>query len=473
MPKKKSAPPADSPLRRIPSVDQLLGHASVHALLAKYGRAHVTAEVRGVLASVRDSLKRITDAAQAALAVEPEAIVGRLAQRLAAGSQLKLRHVINATGIVLHTGLGRAVLSADTLKALLVEHASYSLLEVDPATNERRNREAPVSQLLAEIVGTEAATVVNNNAGGTLITLAALAGGREVIVARGQLVEIGGTFRLPDVMTQSGAKLVEVGATNKVYLSDYERMIGPNTALLMVVHTSNYRIVGFTEEPPLAEMIALGRKHRVPVFHDIGSGMLVDLGKYGIGGEPLVAESVRLGADVMCFSGDKLLGGPQAGIVCGRKTLVDAVRKHPLFRALRPDKLQLTALEATLQHYRNPDTLFEAIPTLRMVAMTDDELKLRARKLAGGLKAIPGAVVEVCADTSQLGGGSTPGQELPTWVVALAGASKTAQEISDALRAHGPPIFSRVKKDRCLFDPRTIQAGEDVEIVRALRKILA
>jgi L-seryl-tRNA(Ser) seleniumtransferase len=330
-----------------------------------------------------------------------------------------------------------------------------------------------VSQLLAELTGAEKATVVNNNAGATLITLAALAGGREVIVARGQLVEIGGSFRLPEVMAQSGARLVEVGTTNKVYLSDYERAITPATALLMVVHTSNFRVVGFTEEPALADLVALGRKHGVPVFHDVGSGALVDFGRFGIQGEPVVGESIAAGADVICFSGDKLLGGPQAGIVLGRRNPVDRVRKHPLFRALRPDKVQLTALEATLQHYRNPDTVFESVPTLRMVSMTDEELKVRARKLVAGLKAIAGSVVDLWRDCSQLGGGSTPGQDLPTWVAAMTAEKTSAQELHDALRRNDPPIFARVKKDRCLLDPRTLQAGEDVEVIKAVRRILA
>ncbi len=475
MAKKKVAAAAISSLyRRIPSVDQLLSQAAVAPLVAAHGRTPVTVAIREVLAAVRDSLRRTpADPEQAEKAIETAAIVQRLATELDQRRQLKLRHVINATGIVLHTGLGRAVISSRTLKAVLEEHASYSLLEVDPATNDRRDRETPVSQLLADLTGAEKATVVNNNAAATMLILAALASGREVIVARGQLVEIGGSYRLPDVMTQSGARLVEVGTTNKVRRSDYEKAITPATALLMVVHTSNYRIVGFTEEPALEEMTALGRKHDIPVFHDVGSGSLVDLRRFGIQGEPVVGESIAQGSDILCFSGDKLLGGPQAGIVLGRKALVEKVRSHPLFRALRPDKLQLTALEATLQHYRNPDTVFESVPTLRMVSMSEEELKVRARRLASGLKGIAGCVVDVCSDSSQLGGGSTPGQDLPTWVVAFTGEKKTAQEISDALRRSEPPIFARVKKDRCLLDPRTIQAGEDVTILKAVRKILA
>ncbi len=453
-------------LRKIPSVDQIL--AKVSDLVAAHGRELVTNVVRQAIDDLRARLRG--DKPDEA-ALKEDAIRGDVVRRLEAKRAPKLCRVIHATGVILNTGLGRAVLPKAAIQAIASEQSGYSLLEVDRATGDRNHREVHIVELLREISGAEATTVVNNNAGATLISLAAMAAGREVIVARGQLVEIGGSFRIPDVMEQSGCRLVEVGTTNKVRLEDYKKKIGPNTALLLRVHPLNYRIVGFTEEPSLEELVALGKKHNLPVMDDLGSGAFVDLAQFGIRGEPTVQDSVKAGADVITFSGDKLLGGPQAGLIVGRKKPVATIRRHPLFRALRIDKLKLTALEATLKLYLDHDRLLREHPTLRMLAMGVDELERRALELAAMAKKIPGWAVEILDDASQVGGGSVPGQELPTKVVALRHAKLSLEEVDDRLRAHTPCIWTRVQRDRVLVDVRTLLDGDIADIAAALAGI--
>jgi L-seryl-tRNA(Ser) seleniumtransferase len=342
---------------------------------------------------------------------------------------------------------------------------------VDRATGDRSIREVHVAGLIREITGAEAATVVNNNAGATLLALAALAKGREVIVSRGQLVEIGGSFRIPDVMQESGCALVDVGTTNKTYLSDYEKAITERTALLLRVHTSNYRIVGFTHAASLEELVALGKKRGLPVMDDLGSGAFVDLSPYGVLDEPPVQASVAAGADVVTFSGDKLLGGPQAGILVGRKEAIGTIRRHPLFRALRVDKLTLTALEATLKLYLDRDRLLRELPTLRMIAMPLDEAERRALALAALLKPLPGLSVEILDDASEFGGGSVPTQRIPTKVVAVRHATLGLDLLAERLRRGEPCVFSRVQLDRLLLDVRTLQDGEAPELAGALARI--
>jgi L-seryl-tRNA(Ser) seleniumtransferase len=295
-----------------------------------------------------------------------------------------------------------------------------------------------------------------------------LAKGKEVIVSRGELVEIGGSFRIPDVMRQSGAHLVEVGTTNKTYLSDYEKNINENTALLLRVHTSNYRIVGFTHTPSLEELVALGRKRRVPVMDDLGSGALVDLSKYGLADEPTPQASLQAGADAVCFSGDKLLGGPQAGIVVGKAETIARIRKSPLFRALRPDKLTLTALEATLKLYLNPERLLQEHPTLRMIAMSEDEIERRALSLAGRLQKLIDLAVEILDDRSEVGGGSVPAQTLPTKVVAVRHPARSLEELDKRLRLGSPCVVGRVQRERLLFDVRTLLDGDEADLASAL-----
>ena len=452
--------------RKIPKVDVVLAHPGAQPLIAESGRESFAT----CLDEVFDGLRATIKAGQEP-DVDVTAILAAVRERLAARRAPRLCRVVNATGVILHTGLGRAVLPKAALDAVASEQKGYSLLEVDRASGERSVRETFIVELIREITGAEAATVVNNNAGATLLCLAALAKDREVITSRGQLVEIGGSFRIPDVMKQSGAVLVEVGTTNKTYLTDYETAITDRTALLMRVHTSNYRIVGFTHFPSLEELVALGRKRQVAVMDDLGSGAFVDLAPFGVTDEPRVQDSVRAGADVITFSGDKLLGGPQAGLIVGRKDAVGKIRKHPLFRALRVDKLTLTALEATLKLYQDRDRLFRELPTLRMISMSLDECEKRALTLAAKLKGIPGLALEVKDDSSEFGGGSVPTQQIPTKVVAVKPASLSLETLSSKLRTGTPCIFCRVQRERVLFDVRTLQDGEDDEIAASLRRI--
>jgi L-seryl-tRNA(Ser) seleniumtransferase len=456
--------PAASALRRIPSVDQLLTSDAGRGLVAQHGRELVTRAVRETLDAVRASLKDGDGPPP-----DAGAILGRVRARIETKRAPKLCRVINATGVILHTGLGRAVLPAAALDAIAAEQRGYSLLEVDRATGDRNHREVHLVELLREISGAEAATVVNNNAAATMISLAALAKGREVVVSRGQLVEIGGSFRIPEVMEQSGCALVEVGTTNKTRIEDYERRIGPATALLLKVHTSNFRVMGFTESASLEELVALGRKRGLPVMDDMGSGAFVDLAPYGITGEPVVQDSVKAGADVITFSGDKLLGGPQAGLIVGKKGPVAAIRRHPLFRAFRVDKLTLTALEATLKLYLDRERLMREHPTLRMISMGAGECGRRAAALAEAVRALPGWTVEVLDDTSEIGGGSVPAQSLPTKAVAVRHKALSLEAVDARLRAGTPCVFARVQRERVLFDVRTLLEGDAEEIVAALR----
>ena len=453
-------------LRKIPKVDVLLAHPGAQPLIAEAGREFFLSCLREATDELRDRLR-----AGETLPVDETALLARAAERVAAKNAPKLRRAVNATGVILHTGLGRAVLPKAALDAIAAEQKGYSLLEVDRASGERSIREVHVAGLIREIAGAEAATVVNNNAGATLLALAALAKGREVIVSRGQLVEIGGSFRIPDVMAESGCSLVDIGTTNKTYLSDYEKAITERTALLLRVHTSNYRIVGFTHSATLEELVALGKKRGLPVMDDLGSGAFVDLSPYGVLDEPPVQASVAAGADVVTFSGDKLLGGPQAGILVGRKETIEKIRRHPLFRALRVDKLTLTALEATLKLYLDRDRLLRELPTLRMIAMGLPECERRALALAAKLKPIAGLGVEILDDASEFGGGSVPTQRIPTKVVAVRHATIGLDALSEKLRRGEPCVFASVRHDRVLLDVRTLQEGEDAEIAASLARI--
>ena len=452
--------------RKIPKVDVILSHPGAQPLIAKSGREFFATCLDEVFDGLRDRIKKGEEAP-----VDVTTILAAVRERLAVRRAPKLCRAVNATGVILHTGLGRAVLPRAALDAIAAEQKGYSLLEVERASGERSIRETHVVELIRRITGAEAATVVNNNAGATLLALAALAKDREVITSRGQLVEIGGSFRIPDVMKESGASLVEVGTTNKTYLSDYETAITDRTALLLRVHTSNYRIVGFTHCPSLTELVELGRRRGLPVMDDLGSGAFVDLSPFGVTDEPPVQSSVKAGADVITFSGDKLLGGPQAGLIVGRKDAVSRIRKHPLFRALRVDKLKLTALEATLKLYLDQEKLFRELPTLRMISMSLDECEKRALTLAAKLKGIPGFSIEVIDDASEFGGGSVPTQQIPTKVVALRHATMSLETLSARLRAGTPSVFCRVQRERALLDVRTLQDGEDDEIAASLRVI--
>lgn len=460
-------PKVQDVLRKIPQVNDLIADKEFSPFISLLGHDLVVSLTRKTIEKIREQVKKDPDEGL----VSRDRIVGEIKRELIKSQRPGIGRVINATGIVLHTGLGRAVYAPAVLEAVNRELRGYCNLEVDRSTGERNEREVHLSKLICEVTGAEAATVVNNNAGATMIALATLASGREVVVSRSQLIEIGGSFRMPDVMQQSGARLVEVGTTNKTYTYDFERAITPNTALLMHVHTSNYRIKGFTRQVEVEELVELGRKHNLPVMDDVGSGALVDLGKWGLTEEPMVQRSIKAGADVICFSGDKLLGGPQAGILVGKKKTIQAIRKHPLFRALRPGKFELVALEATLRLFLNKDKVLETVPTLRMITMPAAEIDRRARQLFDQVRAVKGLEVEIVDDFSEAGGGSLPDDKLPTKCVAIRHPSLSLDDVAQRLRDNEPPIFTRVQRERVLFDVRTLQEGEADEIVAALKQL--
>jgi len=403
-----------------------------------------------------------------------DAIVDLVIERVREKVRPNLRKVVNATGIVLHTNLGRAILSKAAVKAINDVAGSYSNLELDLETGERGTRYAHVEELLCRLTGAEAGFVVNNNAGAVLLVLNTLAKGREVIVSRGQLVEIGGSFRIPDVMAQSGALLIEVGTTNKTHLRDYERAVNEQTALLLKVHTSNYKIIGFTSEVPAEELVMLGRKKSLPVFEDLGSGVLVDFSKYGIAHEPTVRESLTAGVDVVTCSGDKLFGGPQAGIIVGRADIISRIKKNPLTRALRVDKFTLAAMEATLRLYFDEEKAVKEIPTLNMITMPREELQRRAQKVRARIGEKVGSKIqtEVVEGFSQVGGGALPEQNIPTFLVSLNPTGITVNALEEKLRKMEPPVLARIQKDRLLLDPRTLLDGDADIIAGHLEKIL-
>jgi len=453
-------------LRRIPKIDRVLLEPALAPLLERHGRAMVTEAARRVTDDLRAAL--LQGEAPALNGELLAAVCARVAQRLDRAARRSLRRAINATGVVLHTGLGRAVLSQAAADAVSEAARSHSLLEVDPESGERGSRLAHVSGLLRELTGAEDALVVNNNAAAVLLAISALSAGREVVISRGQLVEIGGSFRIPDVIRSGGARLVEVGATNKVHLWDYEDALTAETALLLRVHPSNFRMVGFTEEPSLEELVALGRRRGVPVMDDLGSGALVDLTRYGLVAEPTVHASVAAGADVITFSGDKLLGGPQAGLVIGKKVFLDRMKRHPLMRVVRLDKMTLAALEATLRLYRDEARAMREIPTLAALSASPALIAARAEALARRLEPL-GLEVRLEAGVSQVGGGSLPGEALPTTLVCLRSPSTSAGELARRLRTGEPSVWGRVHRDRLVFDLRTVGEDEIEEMARAVQ----
>ena len=441
-------------LRDLPSIDALLRITG--DLEALYGHARTVEALRRVVDEARTAVED-----GAALPVA-DTLIAQAADRLHAAAQPSLRPVINATGVIIHTNLGRAPLADDALDAIRAVGGGYSTLEYDlePGTRGKRDRHA--ERLLVEVTGADAALVVNNNAAGVLLALSALVQGREVIISRGQLVEIGGAFRIPDVMAQSGAIMVEVGATNRTRLRDYEAAITERTAAIVRAHPSNYRIVGFTESVPLPDLVALAHAHDLIVIEDVGSGALIDPMQFGLASEPLVQDSLSAGADLVLFSGDKLLGGPQAGLVAGRADLIAQLKRHPLARAVRADKLCLAGLVATLEHYRRGDAL-DCIPVWRMIALPLETIRARAEAWAAE---IPG---EVVAAESPVGGGSLPGETLPTW--AFAPRVDQPNAAAAVLRQHTPPVVARVAQDRLLLDPRTVFPEQDALVLDALRTL--
>lgn len=419
-----------------------------------------------VVEAVRETLDGVREAAgRSHHGLDVSAIVAAVATRIDALLAPGPRRVINATGVILHTNLGRAPLSAAAVAAMERVARGYSALEYDLARGERGSRHDHATALLRQLTGAEDALVVNNNASAVLLALTTLAAGREVIIARGQLVEIGGGFRIPDVLAQSGATLVEVGTTNRTYLDDYASAVSERTALLLRVHASNYRIVGFVHTVPVDDLVRLGIERAVQVVDDLGSGCLVPTERFGLAHEPMVQDSVRAGADLVCFSGDKLLGGPQAGIVVGRAEPIAQLRRHPLMRAVRPDKASLAGLAATLVPYLRGEAERE-IPVWRMIAAPVEELEHRARQVAAAVSG--GDVVETEA---AIGGGSTPGETLASRAVAI-GDADSVDELSASLRRWKTPIIARIRDGRVLLDLRTVDPGEDPDLVAALQEIL-
>ncbi len=446
-------------LRQLPSVENLLQTVDATRLVAVYGRPATLEAIRGALAQAREAI----GAGKQSGATIAELLAAAEAQ-LSAVTAPTLRPVINATGVIIHTNLGRSVLSAAAERAIAQAARSYDTLEYDLETGKRGSRSTHVQELLARVTGAEAATVVNNNAAAVLLTLTAMAHGREVIISRGQLVEIGGGFRIPAVMEQSGAELVEVGTTNRTHLRDYEAAITERTAAIMVAHHSNFRIIGFTTEPELVELSAMAHERGLLLLHDLGSGTLLETADYGLEHEPTVGESLAAGVDVTCFSGDKLLGGPQAGIIIGRKELVKRIQRHPLARAVRPDKLCLAGLSATLLHYLKDEAIHE-IPTWRMIATSPDDLKRIARRWARRLTR-SGIRARTMPSESTIGGGSLPGATLPTWLVVIPHASPNA--LAAQLRAAETPIIGRIENDQFLLDPRTVLPEQEELLLQSV-----
>ncbi|MGQ9594042.1 MAG: L-seryl-tRNA(Sec) selenium transferase [Anaerolineae bacterium] len=445
-------------LRKLPSVDRLLAHPVLRGLQEETGHEEVVEAAREALARAREAIQR----GQPCPSVDHLAGVAR--QALARRLRPTLVPVINATGVILHTNLGRAPLSEEALAAMREAGRGYSNLEYSLEEGRRGSRYVHAEALLCRLTGAEAALVVNNNAGAVLLVLAALAAGREVIISRGQLIEIGGGFRIPEVMQQSGARLVEVGTTNRTRLSDYRQALSGETALFLWAHHSNFRIVGFAEEPSLADLVALGREVGVPVVGDLGSGSLLPTEPYGLAHEPTVQESVAAGAALVSFSGDKLLGGPQAGLIVGQRDLVERLRRFPLTRALRVDKTTLAGLQATLLCYLRGEAV-EKVPVWRMISADAKSLQRRARSWARRLVA-QGLPARVVSGESAVGGGSLPGQTLPTFLLALAVPSP--DDLARRLRLGTPPVVARIEDGRLVFDPRTVLPGEDRALLDAI-----
>jgi L-seryl-tRNA(Ser) seleniumtransferase len=461
-------------LRKIPSLDALLREEAVCRLIEKHGRETVASECRAMLDEARQAIAASETAGSPTPDLATDGLVSGLGARLAGRASPSLAPAVNATGIIMHSGLGRAVLSEAARDALAAVAAGYSTLALDPETGKRVSRDRHVEGLLRELTGAEAAAVANNNAAATVLILNTLARGREVVVSRGQLVEIGGSFRMPDVMTTSGAILREIGTTNKTHLRDYEAAVGASTGAILRVHHSNYRIVGFAEEPSIQDLASLGSARGVPVVDDLGSGALVDLTPYGLRPEPLVRDSVRAGADVVCFSGDKLIGGPQCGIIVGKAAWIQKIKKNPLARAFRCGKLSLAALEATLRLFLAPEKLTERHPIYRMLALTPEEIGRRAARLVETLRpSIPaGVALAVEDDESQVGSGAVPAETLPTRVLSVRSPALSAEDLARRLRFLTPPVYARIHKDAVLLDLRTIQPGEDALVERSLARLL-
>jgi L-seryl-tRNA(Ser) seleniumtransferase len=460
-------------MRRVPSVDTVLKEPQLETLAAEYGHKPVADAVRAAVEEVRQQLL-----AQPAVDLDEPALRSRVLaaakNQLDAAMRPYYRRAVNATGIILHTGLGRAVLSAKALDQIQQTLQSYSLIQVDRETGKRSRRDERIEWLLRRLTGAEAATVVNNNAAATAIVLNTVARGKEVIVSRGQLVEIGGSFRLPEVMAFSGAQLVEVGTTNKTHARDYENAITENTAAILRVHPSNYKIQGFSSEVPLDELVAIAHQHNLVMIDDVGAGALIDFSQFGFEPEPMLADSLHQGADIVTCSADKLIGASQGGIILGRKALIDAVRKNQFARIVRVGKLTLAVLEATLKLFLDESVALREVPTLQMLRRSADEIREHAERLASQVRDRNlAAMVATASGFSEMGSGSLPTQNLATTLVAITPQKISVDVLAKRLRLHEPPVFARIQNDQLLIDPRTLRAGDDEIVLQAITAALA
>ena len=447
--------------RNLPNVNSILENDAVQEIVSLYKRDWVVELVRETIDQARETISK-----GHACPTLPE-IISTIKDRVALLTVQSPRRVINATGVIIHTNLGRSPLSDNAMEAALAASAGYSDLEFDLSSGRRGSRQSHLQSLLKEITGAEASLVVNNNASALLLGLSALADGKEVIVSRGEAVEIGGGFRIPDVMEQSGAVLIDVGTTNRTYVRDYANSLTPQTGVFLKAHASNFRVEGFTAEVSIGELVELGRVNDIPVIHDVGSGALLDTDKYGLAHEPTPQESISAGAGLVMFSGDKLLGGPQAGIISGDRALVEKLSRHPLARAIRIDKISLASLTATLMHYLKGEAEAK-IPIWKMISAHPDQIRLRAQKWKESLQ----VDAEIIESKSAVGGGSLPGETLNSWSLAIdsAGVLGGAQALVTRLRENVPPIIARIEGDKVLLDPRTVMENEEDLVVDALRR---
>lgn len=461
-----------SSLARLPSVDLLLQHPDVVELLRRCERSFVLSRLRRQLDSLREELR--DGVSQSAVREElAERIVKSTVDDIQRLLQPSLRRAINATGVILHTGLGRAPLAAAARESVAAAIAAYCTLEIDLKTGLRGDRTGHVEELLCELTGAEAACVVNNNAAAVLLTLNTLALDREVIVSRGQLIEIGGSFRIPEVMERSGALMVEVGTTNKTHVQDFEGAITDRTAVLFMAHWSNYRILGFVEEVPAAQLVELGGQHGLPVVHDLGGGVLRDLRQWGLPYEPVVRRNIEAGVDLVTFSGDKVLGGPQSGIIVGKRDVVSKLRANPMMRALRCDKMTFAALEPTVKLFLQREAVPADHPVLRMLSEAEEGVRVRAERLCESLRSIGTEGVEFISakTTSQTGSGALPLEELPSWAVTITSTRWPAEQLAAKLRGHEPPIVGYIREGRLHLDCRTLNDDEVGVVVAAIRSL--
>lgn len=458
-----------NPFRNLPSVSQLLESEPLKKLVDRVNHRVVANGVRSFLDNVRTQMSATAEDINIPT---PSEMAQKIADWLTSERKPNLRKVINGTGIILHTGLGRAPLAKNAIDAVADLADGYCSVEIDLESGERGQRIKAVERLLCELTGCEAATIVNNNAAATMIALSAMAKGKEVIVSRGQLIEIGGSYRLPNVMECSGAKLREVGTTNKTRIGDYEEAINEETGALMLVHPSNYAVVGFTETPGIRDLVQLGREKGLPVIDDVGSGALIDFSRFGMNDEPMVADSIAAGSDLILFSGDKLVGGPQCGIIIGKKKYVNRILKNPLMRAMRVGKMTLAALAKTLEIYLQTETAEQEIPILRMLSTPIENLELRGNKLCGQLGHLPFIEsISFVESEAMLGGGSLPAQTTESRALEIVTQGMTADELAARLRSCSPSIMGRINKDRLYLDLRTVQPQDELGLVEAFESI--